>query len=495
MRLDGYVRVSQTRGRVGDSFQSPTAQADRINAWATAFGHHIEILHTELDESGARRDRPKLAEAIRRVEAGESDGIIVARLDRFGRSLLDGLTLINRIREAGGTFVSVADGFDLSTDTGRLVLRIMLSLAEFELDRFRGQWHDAKSRAVARGVHPSATVPFGYQRRSDGRLEPHPVNAPLVTEVFARRAAGDGCSAIGRWLESQGAVTQRGNQSWPLRAVKDIVRNEVYLGVAHAASRTDPALDIRNPDAHEPLTDQRTWDRAQRTGVKRPARGHEPNPIAPLMRCASCRYVMRASRHVRISDQRVTWRFTCKSGHSSAHRCPSPVQITDDGALTGWVEDALRARAPVMRAEAKRGAPGVASLREKAQFAQAAFEEWRDDSELQRRLGMATYVTGLAARQDAWDELLNELSRAEMAADTSVLPDDLLERWQDLPAARRRELLQASIRCVFARRIDDSGGTLASRLHVVWASEAVALPAPGGRGPAPGPFRFDDHDA
>ena len=56
---------------------------------------------------------------------------------------MDGLQLIDRIRDAGGTFASVQDGFDLGTDTGRLVLRIMFSMAEYELDRVRGGWNDA----------------------------------------------------------------------------------------------------------------------------------------------------------------------------------------------------------------------------------------------------------------------------------------------------------------------------------------------------------------
>lgn len=133
---------------------------------------------------------PKLTKAIERVEGGHTDGIAVARLDRFGRTLVDGVQQIDRIHKAGGTFASVADGFDISTDTGRLVLRIMLSLAEFELDRVRSNWEDARARAVARGIHPCATPPFGYRRASDGRLEPDPDTAPLVAELYAHRSRG-----------------------------------------------------------------------------------------------------------------------------------------------------------------------------------------------------------------------------------------------------------------------------------------------------------------
>ncbi len=254
LTLDAYIRVSQVRGREGDSFISPTQQRERIEAWSRLYGHRIAAVHEELDESGKRADRPKLLAAIERVERKQTNGIAVARLDRFGRSLIDGLALIERVQRAGGTFVSVQDGFDLTTDTGRLVLRLMLSLAEFELERIRGSWHDAKARAVMRGVHPCATPPFGYQRASDGRLEPDPATAALITELFDRRAAGEAYADLGRWLTAAGAITQRGGTNWPLRAVKDIVRNEAYLGVAFARSRTGEAPSVRNPDAHPALT-------------------------------------------------------------------------------------------------------------------------------------------------------------------------------------------------------------------------------------------------
>src|SRR5688500_14197352 len=146
MIVDGYIRVSQVNERQGESFISPLVQRETIERWAQLQGATVGELFEELDESGARADRPKLEQALVRVERRESSGIVVARLDRFGRSLLDGLAAIDRITRAGGTFVAVEDGLDLSTDTGRLVLRIMLSLGEWELDRVRSNWRTAKQR-------------------------------------------------------------------------------------------------------------------------------------------------------------------------------------------------------------------------------------------------------------------------------------------------------------------------------------------------------------
>ncbi len=145
----------------------------------------------ELDAPGAGRARPLLDAAITRVEAGLSGGLVVAHLDRFGRSLLDGLVAIERIQRAGGTFASVNDGFDLGTDTGRLVMRVMLSMAEWQRDRARENWDAARERAVARGVHCASRPPTGYRRGPSGRLVVDPGSAPVIRELFARRADGE----------------------------------------------------------------------------------------------------------------------------------------------------------------------------------------------------------------------------------------------------------------------------------------------------------------
>ncbi|MEJ7892939.1 MAG: recombinase family protein [Solirubrobacteraceae bacterium] len=115
MLIDAYVRVSQVAGRSGASLISPTLQRERIERWAKLHGASISTVHEELDQSSARADRPMLMEALHRVEAGEIDGIVVAELDRFGRSLLHSLVAIDRIDQAGGTFVSVKDYLDLRT--------------------------------------------------------------------------------------------------------------------------------------------------------------------------------------------------------------------------------------------------------------------------------------------------------------------------------------------------------------------------------------------
>jgi DNA invertase Pin-like site-specific DNA recombinase len=278
MALDGYIRVSDVRGRKGESFISPDVQREQIELWARSRQIPLAEVFVELDESGGRADRPMLLRAIERVEAGHSGGVVVAKLDRFGRSLLDGLSAISRIEAAGGTFVSVQDGFDLDTPTGRLMLRMMLAWAEWELERIRINGDIACERAVARGVYVARKGPPGYLRAQDGRLRVDLERAGPIMEAFRLRAGGASAREVADFLNRSSFTTFTGV---PIRAeaIYPIIKNRAYLGESHHGRHV-------NPRAHQPLVDPQTWRKAQFR------LRHRFDPTAALLartiRCASC---------------------------------------------------------------------------------------------------------------------------------------------------------------------------------------------------------------
>jgi Recombinase len=128
--------------------------------------------------------------------------------------------------------VLTADGeFDTSTATGELVLRIMLSLASFELRRISEQWEDSKVKARERGVHiggPRA----GYVRDEDGKLVEVPEYLDAVKAAFALRARG------GSWRETAEILTEAGVPTskskgrgvvWSRQATRNVIQNEAYI--------------------------------------------------------------------------------------------------------------------------------------------------------------------------------------------------------------------------------------------------------------------------
>ena len=180
MKLTGYIRVSRVGGRSGDSFISPTVQRERIEGYAQAKGHTVTAWFEDLDVSGGTMRRPGFDKALEQVISGETDGLIVMKLDRFARSLTGALDAIKTIDDAGRQLISVADDLDTSTPTGRFARTIMLALAELQREQIKESWQSAQQHAVARGIHISSKPPTGYDRTLDGKLTPN-IHAKRVT--------------------------------------------------------------------------------------------------------------------------------------------------------------------------------------------------------------------------------------------------------------------------------------------------------------------------
>src|SRR5664279_2532428 len=135
-RMSGYIRVSRVGGRAGDSFISPAVQREQIEAWAKLRGVEIDAWYEDLDQSGGKLDRPGLTAMLERLEAGDTEGVVVAKLDRLSRlGVADALKLVERITDAGGSIAAVDLGLDPTTPFGEFGMTIMLAMARMERRR------------------------------------------------------------------------------------------------------------------------------------------------------------------------------------------------------------------------------------------------------------------------------------------------------------------------------------------------------------------------
>ena len=200
MKLIAYVRVSRVAGREGPSFISPSVQREKVQQYAGARSHVIVGWEEDLDQPGNKADRPAFQAALAAVERGEAEGIIVASLDRFGRSVADATVALRRLADVEAVLVSVRENLDTSTSMGKFAQTMMFGLAELELDRVRENWATASSRAISQGRH-IGRPPVGYRKGADGRLEPDPVAAPVIQELFRRKAVGVSLKSLGAYLD------------------------------------------------------------------------------------------------------------------------------------------------------------------------------------------------------------------------------------------------------------------------------------------------------
>jgi DNA invertase Pin-like site-specific DNA recombinase len=459
--IDGYIRVSQVRNRHGDRFISPAVQREQIEGWAKLNGVVIGEVFEELDESGARRDRPKLLQALARVESGKSDGIVVAKLDRFGRSLRDSLDAIERLQAAGGTFVSVQDGLDLGSPTGKLVLRIMFSMAEWELDRIRTNWKDAKRKAVERGVHVGSWAPFGYRRDRTGRLKPDPTMAPILIDIFRQRATGMSIRGIGRLLEARDIKTIRGNPGWSERSVRYIIGNRVYLGEVRAGPHV-------RTGAHQALVDQVLWQTAQNPCVLPERRRRLPTLLGGLLRCAGCSMALHSGTVGRAGGRRQS-EYSCH-GRSAAGQCESPGYLAG-GLVEPYVERAFFSRLRREQRSKRRSSRRLNALKKQLAKSEAAVEAYRDHPRLEAMLGTERFETGLVKRLKTRDDAMRLLAREARRIQSSPLPEAsvLEERWPQMTIEERRAAIGEVIDCVF---VWPGPGGVSVRTHICYRGEA-----------------------
>lgn len=471
MQVDGYIRVSKVRGRKGPSFISPDQQREQIAMFCKLHEYDLATVHVELDQSGAKQDRPLLTLALDRIKAGRTGGLVVSKVDRFGRTLVESLMLIDEIQQAGGMFASVTDRFDTATPNGRFVLRTMLSLAELELDRVRDNFSDARQRAVARGVHPCVVPNAGYRKQANGVLEPAPGLTPIIQEIYRRAAEGEPWREIAEYATASKLKTAYGNDYWSARAVKVLVRSPVYLGVAHHG-------EFENPNAHEAMVDEVTWRRAQRPGRRHKARSTQPALLASLARCGSCRYGMATY----IEKKTGVRRYRCHTNHARG-RCPKPVSLWVNTGLEDIVVERFFNAVGSVSAVASAGDQQyLRELEAAAEQAERVLRQYRDDQEIIVTLGMDRYRAGLRKFAAAAEEAQAEL-HAERDRLSGILPmpiAELRQTWSTLDIRERQTLLGLAIDAVF---VMPGNAPIEDRVHVCLRGEAPAdMPRRGRKG-------------
>lgn len=479
MKLDGYIRVSRVAGRSGDAFISPGEQKERIKAWAKSQGHSIAKWHEDLDQPGSKADRPGLNAAMKRIESGASGGLVVARLDRFGRSVQDSANLLARIRTADGVLCTVAEGIDTSGYMGKFLADLFAALGELELARIRENWNTARKSAVARGIHVSGRVPTGYRRGEDRVLEPDPRTAPIIRELFKRRAAGQSWTQLCRFLEGSGVVTPWGNENWVVASVGTIVRNRVYLGEARAG-------DIVNADAHEPIVSLAEWTAANAARGVHPGRsGRGTGLLSGLLRCAGCSYAMKPAMG-KTRHGKPFLEYRCKPDKAGG-RCPAPAAVKATVIEPFVVEQLFKF------AEGATGHAGEENG-QAAELAQALAEAEAElnaalDGRLADALGGAesdTFVRMVEKRHAEVESLREQLSESEQTRIPIEIEADLAGVWDDLALEDRRRLLHSVFDSAFVWRTSAIGRNgkfpIAERTRLFLAGEGPPVPVRGRKG-------------
>jgi DNA invertase Pin-like site-specific DNA recombinase len=257
LRCAIYTRKSSEEG-LEQEFNSLDAQREACEAYiASQRSEGWALVRDHYDDggiSGGTLDRPALQRLLSDIEDGLIDVVVVYKIDRLSRSLMDFSKLVEVFDRNNVTFVSVTQSFNTTTSMGRLTLNILLSFAQFEREVTAERIRDKVKASRMKGIFMGGTPPYGYKPK-DRKLVIDEAEAKNVRWIFARFLEIGSATELAQEVARRGIRTPRGN-AMSKNFLYRMLNNRAYIGEA-VHKGTGYAGE------HERLIDQRTWEQVQ----------------------------------------------------------------------------------------------------------------------------------------------------------------------------------------------------------------------------------------
>lgn len=394
--LDIYVRVSRMGNRE-EASQDEQEQSCRALVERKGFKTGQVVIETNVS-GGKDSTKREVEKLIKRIETKESAGIAVYDFSRLTRedAFAAGM-LVGRIHLSGGIVYGATDNYDSSAPGAAILTAAYAEQANAYLKVARSRSGAGVERAIAQGKYIAARIPFGYVRDAETRkLVIDSRTAPLVKEIFERRAKGESFSTISRWLFETHKIDK------PKQTIATMVKNVAYLGYARQGKMVNEA-------AHDPIVSRLLFDRANAVKGKRPIWTGDSKDLMlrGLVTCASCGSNLYASsrRGKRINGGRESILvYKCSYRHCTDHA----YVIAPD--LDAYVSESilnLFSRADLR--DSKTTAADFDSAEKELAEAEYALEQFKGNKK-------AITILGL----DQWNELLAEYVTMRNAAQTNL---------------------------------------------------------------------------
>ena len=266
-----YTRKSSDEG-LDQAFNSLDAQYEACAAYVASQRHEgWKLVPDRFDDgglSGGTLDRPALQRLLAEIDAGRIGMVVVYKIDRLTRSLVDFGRLVERLDARGCSFVSVTQAFNTATSMGRLTLNVLLSFAQFEREVTAERIRDKIAASKKKGLWMGGALPLGYDRHADPQRRELVVNegeAEVVRTLFRlyadlgnlrfveTEAARLGLRPKSMTLPS-GQV--RGAGPFTRGQLHYLLTNPVYIGrIRHK--------DLTYPGQHPAIIDAALWQDVQ----------------------------------------------------------------------------------------------------------------------------------------------------------------------------------------------------------------------------------------
>jgi len=255
LRCAVYTRKSSEEG-LEQEFNSLDAQREACEAYVKSQRSEGWVLvRDRYDDggiSGGTLDRPALKRLLEDIEDGLIDVVVVYKIDRLSRSLMDFARLVEVFDRNDVTFVSVTQSFNTTTSMGRLTLNILLSFAQFEREVTAERIRDKIAASRRKGMWMGGVPPYGY-RVENRKLVIDEERAEHVRWIFTRFLQVGSGTELAHEVERRGLRTPKGNRM-DKKYLYRMLNNRAYIGEAVHKGQSYPG-------EHKAIISRELWDK------------------------------------------------------------------------------------------------------------------------------------------------------------------------------------------------------------------------------------------
>jgi site-specific DNA recombinase len=456
-----YVRLSQDRDGTKDSIRRQEADCRSL---AKARGWRVVEVFTDRDLSAFNgKRRPSFDRMLETVESGRAVGVLAWKVDRIGRRTADVVSLVDRLRRAGG-FIATCDGLDSSTPVGKSVVQVASIFAELESENTSSRTRRAKLEAARQG-RPSGGGRRAFGYTADG-LSLKPTEAKAIARAAGDVLAGSSLRQIARRWNETGVRTAEGNE-WQPPAVRRVLLSARIAGIREHHG------EVIGDAAWPAIIDRATHERL-RALLLDPAR--------------------RTSR----SDAR---RYLLSSGLSICGRCKSPLVAAPKGhgvrtyacrankrgdgcggiRISAELLDEILTEAVLFRLDSPklakarrrlhRSDPSAALVRQLAAD-ESALDDLARVHFVDRRIGQSEYLVARDALAARIKQARAELANSGDAGVLEAIPrgKELRTTWEAFDLDRRRSIIAAIVDRVTVKPIGRGARSVdhPERIGITW---------------------------
>ena len=298
--------------------------SQKMNGW--------QLLPEHYDDggfSGGNTERPALKRLLAEGEAGRIDVIVIYKLDRLSRSLLDFMKLVEFFEAHNTSIVSVTQQINTSTSAGRMMINILMTFAQFEREVIAERIRTSVAGAKRRGKYCGGTLVLGYD--VDGKNRQLVVNqgeALIIRHIFRRYCEIGSARDVALEMNNEGHkpkswITRKGkvhnSREFTTGHIYRMLNNPIYIGkVSHK--------DMTYPGEQEAIVDEETWQKTQRllavnTRAESATRNSIENPLKGLLKCGYCGGSM-TTTYTKKGNRRYLYMQCAKDSKRAERTCP-----------------------------------------------------------------------------------------------------------------------------------------------------------------------------